>query len=55
MYASVSERDKAEAMAEGMERGKRDMAGNLLAEGVSQDIISKASGLSAEEIRSLMG
>jgi predicted transposase YdaD len=54
MYASVSERDKAEAMAEGMERGKREMAGNLLARGVPPDIIAHASGISVSEIRSMM-
>jgi hypothetical protein len=30
------------------------MARNLLAEGVPQDVIAKASGLAASEIRSLM-
>ena len=55
MYISVFERVYK---AEGMEKGKREntleMAKNLLAEGVSPEIIAKASGLAISEIHSLM-
>jgi predicted transposase YdaD len=55
MYTSVFEREcKAEGMSEGIEKGKREMAGNLLARGVPPDIIAHASGMSVSEIRSML-
>jgi predicted transposase/invertase (TIGR01784 family) len=67
MYTSVFERvygarymekGRAEGVEKGRAEGKREkateMARNLLADGVSPEVIAKASGLSAAEIRSLM-
>jgi predicted transposase/invertase (TIGR01784 family) len=45
---------KAEGIAEGELKGKREMALGLLQSGVDVDIIARTSGLSIEEINSLM-
>ncbi|MDR3279812.1 MAG: PD-(D/E)XK nuclease family transposase, partial [Synergistaceae bacterium] len=56
----MARRDKAHAdgLAEGEAKGKQEkaveMAKNLLAEGISPDIIERTSGLSQDDIRSLM-
>ena len=40
-------------MEKGMEKGKADMARELLARGVDKSIVSAASGLSEEELKGL--
>ena len=49
-------KDIEEEMAEqrGMERGKEEMARNLLAKGISPDIIAQSAGLPVEKIQNLM-
>ncbi|MDR1241261.1 MAG: hypothetical protein LBM00_00520 [Deltaproteobacteria bacterium] len=63
MYVSIfeevyTERGMEKGMEKGMEEGAKakavEIAKNLLAEGVSPDVISRTSGLSLEEVRSLM-
>jgi predicted transposase YdaD len=60
MYVSVFERvytkkGREEGLREGMEKGRFDMARNLLSFGVSPDVIAQSSGLSMEDIRAMMG
>jgi len=43
-----------QGMAKGIEQGKAEMARNLLANGISPDIIAKSAGLSVEQVRSMM-
>ncbi|GHV40798.1 hypothetical protein FACS1894187_22040 [Synergistales bacterium] len=43
-----------DAREEGEERGKKEMARNLLSNGVPPDIIAKSSGLSMNDIQCLM-
>lgn len=43
----------AEGLAEGLAKGKTEVANNLLAMGISSETVSKATGLSAEEIAAL--
>ncbi|GHV28184.1 hypothetical protein FACS1894167_04530 [Synergistales bacterium] len=44
----------AQAVAQAKEEGKEEMARNLLAVGISPDIIKQSSGLSVDKIRALM-
>jgi hypothetical protein len=55
MYKSIFERFyTARGREKGIEKGKFEMTKNLLARGVSPDIIADNSGLSVNEIRSMM-
>jgi hypothetical protein len=45
---------KMEGRIEGMQEGRQEMAKNLLADGVPPEIIAKSSGLSVEQVRSLV-
>nr|VFK25340.1 MAG: conserved hypothetical protein (putative transposase or invertase) [Candidatus Kentron sp. LFY] len=47
------ERGMEQGKMEGLREGRREVAGALLAKGVTIDVISEASGLSVEEIRKL--
>jgi predicted transposase/invertase (TIGR01784 family) len=58
MYVSVFERvytarGMEKGREEGREEGKLEVARNLLAEGISPDIISRTSGISLEEVQNL--
>ena len=44
---------RGDALDEGIEKGKREMAQNLLKEGVDIQIIVRASGLTQEEVEEL--
>jgi predicted transposase/invertase (TIGR01784 family) len=59
MYVSIFEEVYTQrGMEKGMEEGAKakavEIAKNLLSRGVSSDIIAESSGLSPEEVRSLM-
>ncbi len=59
MYIPLGERELAReiemrGVAKGKAEGKEEMARNLLANGVSPDIIARSAGLPLEKIRSLM-
>jgi hypothetical protein len=63
MYASVFERVyREEGLQEGIEKGiekgiksgKEEVAKNLLADGISLEVVARNTGLSAEDIRALM-
>ncbi|MDR1732532.1 MAG: hypothetical protein LBR61_10625 [Synergistaceae bacterium] len=45
---------RQEGRIEGMQEGRQEMAKNLLADGVPPEIIAKSSGLSVEQVRSLV-
>ncbi|MCL2010344.1 MAG: hypothetical protein FWG71_07345 [Synergistaceae bacterium] len=44
----------SQGMAQGMAQGKEEMARNLLANGVSPDIIARSAGLPVEKVRALV-
>jgi predicted transposase/invertase (TIGR01784 family) len=48
------ERGIERGIEKGIEKGKLEMAKNLLARGISPDIIAESSGLSQNDIQSLM-
>jgi predicted transposase/invertase (TIGR01784 family) len=50
---SAREEGLEEGMKEGMEKGIRQVAKSLLSQGISLESISKATGLSQEEISKL--
>jgi predicted transposase/invertase (TIGR01784 family) len=59
MYVPMMLRDSAEEIEqrgkdEGINEGKLEVARNLLANGVSPDIITKSTGLPQEKINELM-
>ena len=55
MYIPLGERELAKEIEErGMTKGKEEVARNLLANGVSTEIIAKSTGLPIEQIRNLM-
>ena len=59
VYIPLGERELAEeikqrGMTEGIAKGKEEVARNLLANGISADIIAKSTGLPIEQIRNLM-
>jgi predicted transposase/invertase (TIGR01784 family) len=55
MYIQLMEREKAKELVQsGIEKGKEEMARNLLANGVSPDVIAKSAELPIEKIRKLM-
>ena len=45
---------RAEGLAEGIEKNRREMIVNLNSQGVSLDIISKATGLDIDEIKAII-
>ncbi|GHV46538.1 hypothetical protein FACS1894204_08360 [Synergistales bacterium] len=45
---------REEGMAKGMAKGKEDMARNLLAKGVSPDVIAESAGLPLDQIQGMM-
>ena len=47
-------RGEARGEARGKAEGKAEMARNLLANGISPDIIAKSAGLSVEQVRNMM-
>jgi predicted transposase/invertase (TIGR01784 family) len=53
-FEVLLEQGKKESKAEGEKKKACQIAKNLLEEGLSPDVISRASGLSPEEVRSLM-
>jgi predicted transposase/invertase (TIGR01784 family) len=55
MYTSIFERVyTARGEEKGKQEGKIEMAKNLLANGVSPEIIAKSSGLSVDDIHALI-
>ncbi|MDR1481360.1 MAG: hypothetical protein LBI74_01905 [Synergistaceae bacterium] len=55
MYIPFYELDAAEEVEKrGIEKGKLEVARNLLARGISPDIIAESAGLPKEKIRELM-
>jgi hypothetical protein len=48
------QKGKREGLREGIYAGKKEMAKNLLARGVSPDIVAESSGLSRDDIKALM-
>ena len=62
MYIPLGERELAEeikqrGIAKGIEKGKEmvtEMAKNLLANGVSPDVIAKSAGCPVEQIRNMV-
>jgi len=51
--ASMLEGAREEGRAEGRAEGKEEVARNLLAMGISVEVIAKATGLSIDQIRAL--
>jgi predicted transposase/invertase (TIGR01784 family) len=55
MYESIFERVyKERGRQEGRQEEKIEIAGNLLSDGISPEIVARNTGLSQEEIRTLM-
>ncbi|MDR2179036.1 MAG: hypothetical protein LBP21_01885 [Synergistaceae bacterium] len=55
MYIPLIMRDSAAAIKQsGIEEGKLEVARNLLARGVSPDIVTESSGMSLDQIQGLM-
>jgi predicted transposase/invertase (TIGR01784 family) len=54
MYISLLTKDEAAQIKQsGIEEGKLEIARNLLANGVSSDVIAKSSGLPLDKIQAL--
>ena len=51
--ATIADKLIAEGKAEGMTKGRAEIAQGLLKEGISIEVISKTTGLSIEEIERL--
>ena len=59
MYIPLGERELAReieqrGIAEGMAKGKEEVAKNLLINGVPLDVIAKSTGLPVERVRTLV-